>query len=341
MVGESYQHVNDNVLPLRTPVSTKRPEYFVRTIKDHGALDYGLAMELPAMIGAHPPEDVMHLGSWIQLFTILSVGVKPKAFQCLPNYNGRPPELVRGRIYPLVSVDGDVTGTLCLAPETRFGAYHLCVSRMLDTGERSCEVHPLKPIGDWFKFVVCASKFMVAPLVFRRHALFRGVGGEQVPYVAVDFMTPSAPRTDPASTSFPVIDANTPVVHQFLSHTGNYTLSQGAGMFVPVHFTDAHERLVPLGAYILVPVAKVAHFGISASKEMLRGSLRYPDEAEDTTTGNEFQYHVYITIREKTKNDTIIVRVIYAHVRDCIILEGSNIAASEYAIVAFAATVQI
>ena len=154
MIYESFRHVNDDVLPLRTFVSAKRPEYFVRTINDHGALEYGLATELPAMLGAHPPEDVMHLGSWIQLFTILNVGAKPMQFECFPEYNGRPPELVCGRNYPLVGVDPDETGTLCLAPDGRAGAFRFVVSRLEQNGRRSVEIQPLMDIRDWFKRVV-------------------------------------------------------------------------------------------------------------------------------------------------------------------------------------------
>jgi hypothetical protein len=46
------------------------------TVRD-GALEYEVAIELPAMIGANPIEDVMHLGSWIQLYTIMHAGAKP------------------------------------------------------------------------------------------------------------------------------------------------------------------------------------------------------------------------------------------------------------------------
>jgi hypothetical protein len=149
-VGESFRHANDDVVPLRTPVSPTRPEYFVRTINDHGALDYGVASELPAMLGPHPPEDVMHLGSWIQLYTILNAGGKPSRFECLPGYNGRPPELVCARNYPLVNIDPNVSGTVCLCPDGRQGAFRLVVSRWMASGvlESEVSVTPL-PLSSW------------------------------------------------------------------------------------------------------------------------------------------------------------------------------------------------
>ena len=55
MVYESFRHVNDDVLPLRTFVSAKRPEYFVRTINDHGALEYGLPSWRPNFLPCWAP----------------------------------------------------------------------------------------------------------------------------------------------------------------------------------------------------------------------------------------------------------------------------------------------
>jgi hypothetical protein len=74
----------------------------MRTINDSGALECGVSSELPAMLGSHPQEDVMHLGSWIQLYTILHSGCKPETFQFFPDYNGRPPEELKMMVAPLV-----------------------------------------------------------------------------------------------------------------------------------------------------------------------------------------------------------------------------------------------
>jgi hypothetical protein len=337
MVGESFRHVNDDVLPLRTPVSSRRPEYFVRTINDHGALDYGCATELPAMLGPHPPEDVMHLGSWIQLWTILNAGAKPMRFECLPGYNGRPPELVCGRTYPLVNLEPDVTGTLCLSPGGRSGAFRFVVSRLTDAGVHECEVHPLRDIADWYQFIVVTGKFMVAPLVFRRHALFRNQDDRAgAPFVAINFDTAAAPELG-SDAPFPVHEhvAN---LRQFLSHSGHYVLAQNHRTHSSVHFLEAHERLVPLGTFVLVRVACIAHYGVGALKGWLRGSLRYPDDIEPSN--DDHQYQVYVAVRIKTRDD-LVVRVVHVNVDDCRVMEDSAIAASDISYEGFTANVQL
>ena len=350
MIYESYRHVNDDVLPLRTFVSNKRPEYFVRTINDHGALEYGLATELPAMLGAHPPEDVMHLGSWIQLYTILNAGAKPTQFQCFPDYNGRPPELVCGRMYPLLGQNPDETGTLCLAPGGRSGACFFAISRINQRdGTRQSEVQPLLDVRDWFKSVVKGAGFMVAPLVFRRHAVFRSPNNPiatAVPFVAINFATPGIPEGVNASR-FQRYDgagggqATTRHERQFLSYKGEYVLSRGirGEAMMTVHFTDAHERLVPLGTFMLVEKDAIRHFGLGCSKNWLRGSLRYPEEVEPDE--DEHQYHIYITVRVKTRTGDQTVRVIHVHVKHTLIMEGSGISQSDVCLEACPSIVQL
>ena len=345
MVYESFRHVDDDVLPLRTFVSAKRPEYFVRTINDHGALEYGVATELPAMLGPHPIEDVMHLGSWIQLYTIMHAGSKPSHFERFPEYNGRPPEMVCGRTYPLVSDSPDVTGTLTLAPDNRLDAFRLVVVTMTASGQRMCEVRQLMDIREWFKKVVVELKFMVAPLVFRRHALFRNhdtLSG--CPSVAINFATPAPPPEIAGSSSasrFPRHDHHHAVnsVRQFLSHSANYVLAQGRGRHAIVHFADAHERLVPLGTFVLIFGANIGHFGISCTKRWLRGSLRYP---EDTVPDDdEHQYHVYVAVRVRTRGGDVTVRIIHVQVESCRIMEGSSVVSADICLEAASASVQL
>ncbi len=349
MVYESYRHVNDDVLPLRTFVSMKRPEYFVRTINDHGALEYGLATELPAMLGPHPPEDVMHLGSWIQLYTILNAGAKPVKFECFPDYNGRPPELVCGRMYPLMGLKPDETGTLCLAPGGRLGAFLLVKSKIRRDGSRQHDLQPLMDVREWFQRVVKDAKLMVAPLVFRRHAVFRSLDNSspasRVPFVAINFMTPRIPDGGGGggvndASRFQRHDHNTPQERQFLSHKGEYMLSRGRrGDTVPVHFTDAHERLVPLGTFILLARDSIRHFGLGCSKIWLRGSLRYPEDLEPDD--DEHQLHVYVTVRVKTRNGDQTVRVIHVHVEHTLIMEGSGVSPSDVCLEACPGIVQL
>jgi hypothetical protein len=181
MVYESFQHLDNEVVPLRLRTGF-RPQYFVRSINDAGAINNGSSSELPAILGTHPIEDVMHLGAWIQLATILNNGTRPAKFYTLPNYNGRPPELVCGRNYPLLGMPGTgVRGTICLCPENR-----MCARIMLYTPEEPGQANAMEdadaqpyepwklhvcPIAEWFETMV-RFKVMVAPLVFRRFAVF-------------------------------------------------------------------------------------------------------------------------------------------------------------------------
>ena len=338
IVHESFKHVNDDVLPLRTFVSAKRPEYFVRTINDHGALEYGLATELPAMLGAHPMEDIMHLGSWIQLYTILNAGAKPTRFECFPEYNGRPPELVCGRNYPLVGEDPNTAGTLCLAPDGRTGAFRLVISTLQPTGRWVSVIQPLKDIRDWVKQVMGSSKLMVAPLVFRRHAVFRNSNDPAgVPYVAINFNSATI-NDDHAYPQFPRHE-NVEPVRQFLGYSGEYVLAQGRQRHESVHFTDAHERLLPLGTFIIVEKQAVYQFGISCSKAWLKGSLRYPEDIEPDDDSH--QYHIYISIRVKTRTGDLIVRVVHAPAENCRVMDRCGIRPTDISTEASPVSVQV
>lgn len=337
LVHETFRHVNDDVLPLRTSVSSRRPEYFVRTINDHGALEYGLATELPAMLGAHPPEDVMHLGSWIQLFTILNGGAKPTHFEYFPEYNGRPPELVCGRTYPLVGDDPNISGTLCLAPRGRSTAFIYAIATMGADGQRHSVVQPMMDIREWFKHVVEVLKLMVTPLVFRRHAVFRNQSNAAgAPFVAINFET--LPYPDGLNQSQFPRHENVASARQFLSSNGDYVLAQGGDRREKVHFADAHERLVPLGTFMLVSRQAMNHFGISCSRAWLKGSLRYPEDAEPDD--DDHQLHVYVSVRVKTRTGDSIVRVVHVHVEDCRIMEGNGISAADISTEASPASVQ-
>jgi len=339
LVYESYRHVNDDVLPLRTLVSAKRPEYFVRTINDHGALEYGLATELPAMLGPHPLEDVMHLGSWIQLYTILNAGAKPTRFECLPEYNGRPPELVCGRNYPLISENSGITGTLCLGPEGRTGAFRMVISTLQpSSGAWQHEIQPLMDIREWVRHVIVLGKFMVAPLVFRRHAVFRNYNDPAgIPYVAVNFST-ACIRDDNSYPQFPRHE-NVGAIRQFLGYNGEYVLAQGRARHENIHFTDAHERLLPLGTFIILEKQAIYQFGISCSKAWLKGSLRYPEDAEPDEDSH--QYHIYVAVRVKTRTGDFIVRVIHAQAENCRIMEGCGIRPTDISTEASPVSVQL
>lgn len=289
LVTESYHHVDEDVIPLHTIAVAERPEYFVRTINDHGALVNGKSSELPAILGAHPPEDVMHLGSWIQLHSIIHSGAKPEAFGCFPEYNGRTPELVMDRRYPLVSTEASVWGTIILRRES-------ATTNVLIYRDDAREVTHAPPLGKWWDFL-CQQGLMVAPLVFRSHAAFRSsTGGDRVPWVAI---------RHPDST-------------QFLSPEGEYLLARSKDEQTPEHFADAHLRLIPIGSHILISPDAMERHGLLNSRWTL-GSLRYPVDAIEK---EEDLFKLYISVRAKhggTGEMSIHVFGFWAH--ECLLLE--------------------
>ena len=266
IIHETYHHVNEEVLPFHTPVGG-RPEYFVRTINDHGALETGLNSELPAVLGTHPPEDVMHLGSWIQLYSIIHNGAKPQDFQCFPIYNGRPPELVRGRRYPLLSVDQKTFGTVILQGQS------MTTTIQVNGGNWQ----PLSPVAieAWWKFL-CDKQLMVAPLVFRHYAAFTGDN---------DTLRVAVQRQG-----------------QFLDDSGCYHLGQSEDTLEPVPFLEAHHRLLPLGSHIDVRARALLPFGLHVPTEWVRGCLRYPE-----VHGDADQFRLYLTIPLKDANIKVLV----------------------------------
>jgi hypothetical protein len=281
-IYESFVHVQEEVVPLHAPVG-HRPEYFVRTVNDHCAMENGEASELPAVLGPHPPEDVMHLGSWIQLYTILHNGNKPEIFQRLPDYNGRPPELVMDRRYPLLGAKR--VGTIVL---NRLGTAHVSLS--------DDEVHweTLPPVGlkHWWAFLR-ERELMVAPLVFRHHAVFR----------------PEAPDTPPW-VSMPFGEGG-----QFLNETGEYLLARSAEETEPVPFLSAHSRLMPLGAHILVRTTVLREYGMGCSAEWIVGCLRYP-EADVKEDDARCRVFVLIRLKEMPNRQTNVA-VVSAAPEDC------------------------
>lgn len=295
MVLESYTHINEDVLPLQMNIA-HRPEYFVRTINDHGALETGLTSELPATIGSHPPEDVMHLGSWIQLYTIIHNGVGPTEFRTFPVYNGRPPELVMERRYPVECPDKTTVGTIILLGSG--------VARIMTGRDHTWDPPLLVSLNQWWK-TLCSKKLMVAPLVCRHHAVFRPENDREcIPWVAINYTNDDK---------------------QFLSPTGMYTLAREAGTTQNVSFHEAHGRLLPIGTHILVRSSAVRHFGVASGSEWLKGCLRYPDNPTEEENSDANQHSIYVTLTVKGNPGTEpIAKIVYANILDCRMIRGGN-----------------
>ena len=315
--------MDDDVLPLVVE-SHGRPEYFVRTINDHGAHNDGVSMELQAVLGSHPPEDVMHLGGWIQLYTILHSGTKPLRFEYFPNYNGRVPELVAGRNYPLQGADPSLVGTVCLLPEGVQDMYRITFMKRnpVDPDARrrheDAIIHMHRGVEHWYA-KVAGHNMAVAPLVFRRHAVFRNDDcADAAPYVAVNFMVNGR--------------VNSGGDRQFVCVTGDYTLAQGEGRLKRVCFIDAHASLVPIGAFMMVNKSALAQFGLFCEKDWVRGSLRYPED--EVVSGDDHQYNIYVMIKLKGRGEGS-VRVVCVPVSSCRVADTSGIRQGDFCVSAF------
>ena len=267
-VYESYVHSQEEVIPLHTSVGP-RPQYFVRTIQDHSALISGEASELPSMLGPHPPEDVMHLGSWIQLHTILHNGNKPTSFTYIPGYNGRPPELVMDRRYPLQGTSA--VGTILLS---KGNEHNPSTARVMiwDDEEDAWQRLPPVKLKKWWP-LICEREIMVAPLVFRCHAAFRS----QIP-------------NGPLWVSIPFDEDD-----QFLDEEGRYQLARSRDEIELTEFREAHARLLPLGAHILVRSSALATNALMSTGEWVLGCLRYPDTTMDV---DKFRVCVLLHLKE-------------------------------------------
>ena len=314
-----------------------RPEYFVRTIKDSGALECGASSELPAILGAHPIEDVMHLGSWIQLYTILHAGGTPKEFQCFPDYNGRIPELVCGRTYPLLGLNPTHRGTICLCPEGRGDAALMT----LGTEDGPWQIVPLFNIEQWYDRIK-ELKLMVAPLVFRHHAVFKDTTRRDAhPLVAVDFLPDDCPwyNTD----NYPVdLNDPIPVTRQFLGHRGTYTLAGSRVSTTSVPFVEAHDQLCPIGTFMLIETSSIQQFGLGGNRPWIRGSLRYPDDEIEDGAGDDAQLRIYVTIRIRTRpGEEPEVRVVYATPDKFRIFADARVTEADYSIDAVRQSIRV
>ena len=215
-----FQHVDNDVVPLCVATGA-RPAYFVRSINDHGAVNDGLGTELPPLLGAHPIEDVMHMGSWIQLYTILHSGVRPTEFRPLPGSNGRPPELVRGRTYPLLGPSAKgLRGTVCLCAERRR------MARITTTDDENPPSVRGVELASWFH-AVRELQMMVGPLVFRHHAIFRDAARGAVWVSSCD--ATKAPGVCDNGHAFQTLPGAPAEPLQFLDTEGCYTLRRAPG----------------------------------------------------------------------------------------------------------------
>jgi hypothetical protein len=168
-------------------------------------------------------------------------------------------------------------------------------------------------LDSWYK-KLCEEEVMVAPLIFRNHAVFRDPRQQNVWVSSCNHS--EAPKEADNEHEFSVLDEDEVwLVHkQFIDMHGRYTLVRGANETQVVDFQDAHSRLVPIGTFVYVKSGALGAFGLASNKPWVRGSIRYPDEG---IVGAEiFPHRVYFAVYVRERNFTQI-RIICADPDQC------------------------
>jgi len=262
-------------------------DYFLRSRVCYGAWRSGLVKEMNCLLGAHPLEDVVHIHGWVQAHA-MHCGGAAASFYYMPKGVPRPPELVPGRIYPLLSETGG-NGTVCVCPEGK--AFALIA---LD-GEQ-----PQAVAVDRWQLRLAELSLQVAPLVHRPHAVLR-VDGALGTLLA---QSPSLP-TELAGWEDHFDAVIHPASASYLDYDGSYRMCV-EDTVSSVDWRRAHSMLVPLGAHVLV--SKTALRDRLAGRATLRqgnyshvrGWLRYPDECDDELS---FEHCIFVAFRVSREED--------------------------------------
>jgi hypothetical protein len=278
---ETFQYRFGEVAEDIFPVKTSR-DYFMRNRKCFSAWRKGVLGQMASVIGAHPLEDVIHIHAWVQMH-LSHCGKLPTKYYYMPCMVPRGAELVPGRIYPVIAEDGEV-GVVCVCPEG-------LAFTLLQMSDGTAEALPL----DRWQQSLQNRGLCVAPLVFRKHAVVLledrtfGILQEQPELVG---------RAACIEDWQPVYNTAIHDIQKrnFLDCAGNYSVFSEE-RFPPsaMPWQEAHERLVPLGAHIVVLKTRLVgrHFppGIET---YVRGWLRYP---EDFDEGGGANNRVYVAFR--------------------------------------------
>lgn len=257
--------------------------YFFRHRIDYAAWKTGLSKDA-CIVQNHPIEDVLHMHSWVQVHYTL-IGSLPKKFYYIPQAVQRPPELVPGRIYPIICYEEGTTvlldGLIQISPN---GRSFVLISLIFQDRER----REMAVNIDLLALSHMNMNFQVGPLISRKHAVILQEGKlyllqKQPTRDMKTLMETLELRPEHLDTMFP--DAE---VCCYLNYKGYYKLHNGAKL----HWTLAHDCLLPLGTHFAV---ELSHFNktldffhlknkVPTSKDkpenFVMGWLRYPDECD-------------------------------------------------------------
>jgi hypothetical protein len=281
LLCETFQYRFGEVAEDLVPVTTSR-DYFMRNRKCFSAWRKGVLGQMASVIGAHPLEDVIHIHAWVQMH-ITHCGKLPSKFYYMPGMVPRGAELVPGRIYPVIG-DDDELGVVCVCPEG-------LAFTLLQLSDGSAEALPL---DRWQQFLQNRG-FCVGPLVFRKHAVVQ----LEESCVGIIQEQPVLPgRAACIEDWHPIYDTAIHDVQKrnFLDCRGNYMVFSEAGSEpVAMPWQEAHERLIPLGAHMVVLKERLpGHHFPPGTEPYVRGWLRYPEDFDEGGGSNE---HVYIAFR--------------------------------------------
>ena len=255
-----------------------RHYYMLRSRRDISGWMHGKSEELNGSLGAHPIEDIMHVGSWIHYATSLDCcaewGAQP--FPIL-----RPLELVPGRVYAMQSLEFG-NATLCICPGGK--NYVLLVER---GGQR------ILNFTEWTMYTVFERKYQVAPLVFRPNAVVNVEGrlGVLVPW------------TDAFPDPHDLNDLQREVIREvedfnYMDYEGRYCVYFSSSNVVHTHWSVVHSTLLQLGTWIYV--CKKDEMKVpDASVDVVKGWLRYPDESQEDAN----MLSVYVAFRVSSTAD--------------------------------------
>jgi hypothetical protein len=282
-------------------------DYFFRHRLDFNAWKTGVSKDAK-IVANHPLEDVIHIHAWVQVHYML-VGVLPTKFYYIPLALQRPPELVPGRIYPLICEDM-IEGTVRVAPN---GKSHTHFRYNYDDKEKEDKAISV----DWMALYFSLTQVQIAPLIYRKHAVvvlpdksFHILQPQQND--ANDYLPDSelCETGKHAFKMYPDIESE-----NYLNVRGEYWL--GGDTFL--HWKLAEEYLLPLGTHLAIYTIALWEF-ISANNLKYKlppgdfnyavGWLRYPDECDINYGDNNF---VFIAIRvasfEQDFDDVLIVSI--------------------------------
>lgn len=259
----SFDQVHGSIIPAYVRIKADRL-YMTRSTIDIGGWTNGKTEELNGLLGPHPFEDIMHMGSWIQMHSTLGREEITK-FEYKPFPALRTPELAKNRFYPMFSPEYGY-GTVCISPGGRNYV------RITLSDYQTMSVNLLC----WSVPILSEKRFQIGPCIFRHSAVIRHNGrlGLIVKQKRNDchdnFVGWKSCYDEEVA---PDID------FCYMNHKGMYKVAWSDGTRESVFWVQVHDWLLGLGTRMFVRPR--SDMGLPrANVEFVRGWLRYSEEFE-------------------------------------------------------------